>query len=832
MVALCLALAPRMAFHDTSPARRAGQILLPALLAASGAGAQTPSAAEPPPAPVEPAPADPVEPIAPLPPPSVAPPPPSPAPSAPEPWLPPSEPVAVVPAAPEAPRSLADVVVTAQKREQKAQEVPTPITVASGEQLALQNIATSNDIERFSPNLSGQASGSRNSRPRWFLRGIGTNDPSVNLESPIGIYHDEVFVAFVPLQTFPLFDLERVEVLKGPQGTLWGKNTTGGAIHFVSRKPAFDASGYAQGSFGNYGLHGAQAGYGGPVAGEWLAARAAFYFEEQEGWATNRRDGSKDPEYTDFAARLQLLANPTEDVDVLISGRFRLLTGGTGPSYPIGSGPGGVIQQYPMAPTTYTPAYGTNPEIGDDFLRGPGTNQLQSSGITGTANWHFGDYTLTLISALDTATNDSSSYTFWPDPAFDQTGSFSAVTSRQVTSELRLTSPEEDRFRWIVGFHYFDWHLTSNSATANFGPVPERRNYVNNRLVQDNVSYAGFASATVDFTEALAATVGVRYTRDEKDVKTQRFNGNGEGLVFLDLGSWFDPLSIGSPLNQSLITPNKSWSQLTFDVTPEVHLTDDALAYVRFAKGFRAGTFNPTILPPNAERPAILPSADPEVLYDLELGIKSSWFDDRLLANLAVFYYWLEDVQLNVQQPNPNGIPNANTSSVQNAAGGRVIGAELELEALPTELVRLRAGLGLLDAEYTDFLTFQGAETVDASGNEFYRTPQFSGALGAELRVRVSAESAVGLGTDWVIRTRVYHNAVVQDDPVQQTPAYAIGNAEARFITGAGRFTLQAYVRNLADTSYKVLSQVVNGGAYPTSLGNPRTFGLQFIAQL
>jgi iron complex outermembrane receptor protein len=729
-------------------------------------------------------------------------------------------------------KALSDVVVTAQKREERAQDVPTPITVASGKRLLDENISSSNDIERISPNLSGQASGSRNSRPRWFLRGIGTNDPSLNLESPIGIYQDEVFIAYVPLQSFPLFDLERVEVLKGPQGTLWGKNTTGGALHFVSRKPTFDPSGYARGTVGTYGLKGAEAAYGGPVVGDWLAARAAFSYEEQEGWAKNIRDGSKDPKYSDFASRLQLLANLGDDVDVLLAGRFRVLTGGAGPSYPVGVGPGGSIQQYPTAPTTYTPSYGTNPAIKDDQFRGPAANQLQSHGATGTVNWHIGDYTVTSISAIDRATNDSSGFSYWPDINFDQTGSYSAVESRQITQELRLTSPQEDRLSWIAGFHYFNWNLFSNSASAIFGPFAQRKNYNDNRFLQNNISYAGFASAKFKFTEAAAVTVGARYTYDKKYVSAQRLNGTGAEVEFLDQGNWQDPSRVDTDLTVVNISPQKGWSQLTYDITPEYRFSKDILAFARFAKGFRAGTYNPTILPANAERGAVLPLANPEILYDLEFGLKTSTLKNRLVANVALFHYWLENVQLNVQQPNPNGLPNANGSSVQNAASGRVLGAELEVEALPVDRFRLRTGLGLLKAEYTDFLTYQGAETVDASGNAFYRTPQFSGTFGGDYTFPVSKESAVGVGTDWIVRSLIYHNAVIQNDPVQTTPAYAIGNAEVRFITGKGRFTIQGFVRNLTDTNYKVLSQVVSGGAYPTSLGNPRTFGLQFIAQL
>jgi iron complex outermembrane receptor protein len=723
-------------------------------------------------------------------------------------------------------------VVTAYKREQKIQDVPIAITTVTKQQIDDRAIDTSNDIERISPNLSAQASGSRSSRPRWFLRGIGSNDPSVNLESPIGIYQDEVYIAYGPLQSFPLFDLERVEVLKGPQGTLWGKNTTGGAIHFVSRKPSFDTSGYAKGTLGNYGVYGAEAGFGGPVIGDWLAARASAYYEEQAGWATNLRDGSKDPQYNDFATRLQLLANVTDDIDVLLSGRFRVLNGGVAEVYPVGPLPGGVIQQYPTAPTTYTPTYGNNPQAGDSFYRGPGSSLLQSRGATATINWHIGDYTATSISAIDGANNDAVATTNWPDPNFDQAGTYSSVQSRQVTQELRLTSPKADRFNWIAGFHYFNWNLFSDAASGTFGPVASRKSFIDNRYRQDNVSYAGFASAKLEFTKALALTGGLRLTYDKKYVRVQRASGSGAGLLDNDRSDWFDPDAYGSPLGLISQAATKGWSQVTFDVTPEYHVTKADLVYARFAKGFRAGTFNPAIIPATGGNAAYLPVVNPETLYDWEVGAKTEWLDGRLVANASLFYYLLQNAQLNVQQPNPTGIPGANTSILQNAAGGNIKGAELEVDALPIDDLKLHGGLGLLKAVYTDFVTFQGTQTVDASGNQFYRTPEVSAVAGADYTLPVSRESAVGAGTDWLFRSRIYHNAVVQNDPVQQTPAYAIGNVEARFVTGRGRFTLQAYVRNVADKSYKVLSQVVTVGAYPTSLGPPRTYGLQFIAKL
>jgi iron complex outermembrane recepter protein len=728
---------------------------------------------------------------------------------------------------------LSDVVVTAKKRVEKAQDVPLPIAVASGQQIIDENITTSNDVARITPNLSGQVTGSRSTHPRWFLRGIGTNDSSVNLESPISIYVDEVLVGYTVLQSFPLFDLERVEVLKGPQGTLWGKNTTGGAISFVSRKPTFDPSGYVEGGLGDYGYRSAQAAYGGGILGDRLAARASFFYDEQSGWATNIRDGSKGPQFNDFNTRLQLLGNVTDDLDILVSGRLRLLNQGQSPSYFIGSQNGVVqpaIQPYPNGPT-YTPSYGDNPQIGDSFWAGPQSALLQTHGATATINYHFTGYTLTSIAAVDVATNDSQSLGYNPNPAFDQTGGFSHATSRQITEELRLTSPKADRFNWIAGLQYFDWHFYNDSASAIFGPTASRKNFLDNRINQTDDSPAAFASATFNFTKALALTGGLRYTYDTKTVESQRLNATGAGVTFSNLGNWNNPTSITSPLTVLTIPQSADWSQVTYDVTPEYKITKDVLAFFRFAKGFRAGVFNPTIIPAVGTAPAYLPKVNPEVLYDAELGLKSAWFDGRLVANAGAFYYLLHGIQLNVQQPNPNGIPGASTSTVQNAASGNVKGLELEVNALPIKGLRLQGGLGLLKATYTDFLTYQGTNTVNASGNAFYRTPRVSATLSAEYRVPVTQDTAVALGTDWLFRSMIYDNAVIQNDPVQTVPGYAIGNVELRYIIKGGRLTVQGYVKNVANADYRILSQVVASGAYPTNLGDPRTLGVELISQ-
>ena len=671
--------------------------------------------------------------------PSAAPPPPPPAAPA-EPLVP-----LLAPAPPPPPRAeegtrLSDVVVTAKKRVEKAQDVPLPITVAGNKQLLDKNITTSTDIERLSPNVSGQITGNRSARPRWFIRGIGTNDPSINLESPIGVYQDEVIIQYVPLQNFPLFDLERVEILKGPQGTLWGKNTTGGALHFVSRRPSFDPSGYLRSTYGAYGNRIAEAGYGGPVLGDWLAARASFYYEEQKGWATNIRDGSKGPQFNDFASRLQLLANVTDNIDVLLIGRYRVLNTGNAPSYPIGVLPGGGIQAYPNAPI-YTPPYGANPVQGGDFqAAAPNGFPLTNWSNSATINVHFGAYTLTSISSVDVARNQSSTFGY-SSVAFDQTQAYSTTHSQQLSQELRVTSPKADRFNWIAGLQYFDWYFFNAAQSANFGPVANRKNYADNRIKQRDVSPAAFASAKVSPIANLGITGGLRYTYDRKTIDTQRLTASGPGVTFRDERNFYLPGNLTSPLTHrrhhlgqgELVAGDLGCHAgvPADEEPPAVRPRRQGLSGRHLQPDHRAGA---------GGNPAYLPRANPEVLYDFELGAKTTWLDGRLTANLAAFYYLLNDIQLNVQTPNPMGLQNAQTSTVQNAAGGNIKGIELEVNALPIPGLHVSGGLGLLRARYTDFLTYQGTTPVDASGNYFYRTPQASAVISADYTVPVEQD--------------------------------------------------------------------------------------------
>ena len=726
---------------------------------------------------------------------------------------------------------LETVVVTASKRAEKIQDVPIPITAVTGDAIRDKNITTSADIERLAPNLSGQSSGNtggRSGKPRWFLRGIGTNDPNANQEGPLAIYVDEVVVGLQGDQSFPLFDLDRVEVLRGPQGTLWGKNNTGGAIHFVSRKPTFDTSGYAKAGIGNYGSRLSEAAIGGELLPDKLTGRAAIYYEKGEGWAENVVTGNNGPRFEDFNGRFQLLGNLTDDLDALLILNLRKLNTGNSPNYIVGAtstnnvttpNPGGGINQ---GGSTYFPPYGDDPDNKSDFFSTLANGSNTWYGATLKLNWYLGENTLTSITGVNTGDGDT-----WLNPlilpgtTLDRTASRGTTSSDQFTQEIRLASPTDRALSWILGGYYYNLQADSETRTLRYraGTTPEQ--YGITSWDQDATSWALFGNLKYRFTDRASVTFGLRQTWESKDITettlTATDTATNQDIVIIGPGG-FGAISGSGVVPPLELSKDASWTKTTWDITPEYRFTDDILGYVRIATGFRSGGFNQSIV-----RNDII-ETDPETLIDYEVGLKTSWLDGRLTANLSAFYYDIKDLQLNIQQQ----VPGTTITSTAGSSDGNVKGVELEVQALPLENWRVAASLGLLKSEYTDFVYTVGPTTLDASGNQFYRTPETSFRLDTDYRIRLGDVGSLLVGTDWSYRSHIYHNATVQGDPVQETPSYWNGNARVSYFTPDSKLQLTAFVRNVTDQSNKVLSQIVNQrGVYPTGYVAPRTYGLQ-----
>ncbi|MBB3224013.1 TonB-dependent receptor [Pseudoduganella umbonata] len=733
--------------------------------------------------------------------------------------------------------AMAAVVVTAQRRSERLQDVPVAITALSGDAvLRSDQIHTANDITQFIPNASASATDGR-SRPRWFLRGIGTNETAASSVSPIGIYNDDVFLNNVYIQAFPLFDTERVEVLRGPQGTLWGKNTTGGAINFISRKPAFDTDGYAKAGIGSFGEKIVQGAIGGAAIDDRLALRLSVYNEDRDGWVDNIVTGTKTGAVSDSAVRGQALFKVDSDLDVLFSVRTRKADGDVNPSFFV-KGPRQVV---------VNPLYlGAQRGAGAISAAGTGTEEIKSNGVSATVNWELGTglqrYSLTSITSRDTGKRlNLSTATF----ALPTSAGYQYTDSRQVTQELRLASPKAEALSWIVGAHYFDEALDNNSVTRNNRIANASQSSASGSSAgswnqehywQDTRSAALFGSVNYDVTDKFTVIGGLRRSSERKDYtldfqqSTNTGSGPANSATFDDAVPYYLPGAVANGLNP-LQTSSQSatWRNTTWDFTTQYKFDRNVNSYARVSHGFRAGGF--VVDQPTASTRTIK-RLDPETLDALELGLKTQWLDGRLTFNTAVFHYKYENKIEAVLLPSTTSA--SGTRQVQeNAADGRSRGVEVELAWLPSSNARLSGSFGYLDTRYTNYASTASGQTLDATGNRFSRAPRFSGTLDGEYGFPLDSGAVIALGTDWSYRTRQFFNAVDQSEPTLWQDAYALGNARLVYKSADGRFELAAVVRNVTDKVYAILATGSATGNTATRqvYGLPRSYGATFTAR-
>lgn len=715
-------------------------------------------------------------------------------------------------------QNLSSIVVTAQKREEKLQEVPLAITVLGGENLGrAEALKTANDITQLIPNASASATDGR-TRPRWFLRGIGTNETAASTVSPIGIYNDDVYLNNVYIQGFPLFDTERVEVLRGPQGTLWGKNTTGGAIHYLSRRPVFERDAYAKLAVGSFNERILQGAFNTVIAEDTLAARVSFYNEQRDGWVPNTATGNKDGGVSDQALRFQLLWLPNAETEVLVGAKLRRLDGDKSPSF--------YVRDTNQA--LRNPIYAATLKGRDEIAQaGDFGERLDSDGLNLRVNWSRDGYTLTSITAHDTGTrvlNTGSPI------ALDISRSRAYSDSRQTTQELRLASPKGERYDWIVGGYFFDESLDTSatarrdriagaSSTSATGASPQSFDITDYN--QSTRSTALFASGTYRFNEAWSLTGGLRKSVERKQFDLS-YRAAPASASFTGQTQWWLPGGVTALNAANRYSDAATWNEVTYDITPRWKINENINSYVRYSHGFRAGGF----VVSNANT---ITRLEPEILDATELGFKSQWLDGRLTFNTALFNYNYKDIIVGVLLPVPGSNPPTTQQIQENAAKGWARGAEFELAWAPDSRWRIAGNLGLLKTRYTDYQSSASGQTINATGNRFTRAPEVTVGLDVEYRFPLAQGGQLALGADVSWRSKQYFNAVDQKTATLEQPAYALVNARVTYRTADGKSEFSAFVRNLSDTLYSALATNTTTGVTRQVYGLPRSFGVSAL---
>lgn len=683
------------------------------------------------------------------------------------------------------PDALQEIVVTATKRAENIQQVPLQITALDGRQLAQLGVQNPFDLALYTPSLRVESVEGL-AQPRFNLRGVGTDEYTPNAQGSVGVYVDEVFLNTTATQGLNMFDLEKVEVLRGPQGTLWGMNTTAGAITFTPRAPTEQPSGYATVSYANFDSRTVEAAIGGPLVGDELLGRVSVLYDNFGGYVRNSYLGTIDNSNSQEAVRGQLLWKLGDSGSLKLSGHEANLH----QVVPIFHAGYGLDGEDANGIGTSNDRY----QVAED---GRGLGALTSSGGLAKLNWAFpNDWRLTNIAALEQNTLRGFDDDDATPLAVSNEGQFSSA--QQESDELRLTSPDDRPVTFIAGVFGLYEYLKIRYA------LPQFETNTDSSIITRN--YAGFGSATVRFENRLTARAGVRYTYENKSI--EQF---GENYTPSPVDQYNAGLST-TPLVPFLnFDDSRSWKQTTGDVSLDYRISDSAMLYARVAKGFRGGTYNTAITGPNQQG-----SVDPETLIDYEIGTKTQELDRRVTINAAVFLYEYRDLQVFLLQ--------TIGAELQNAATARIEGLEFEASASPNEHWLLHLYGSWIDATYTSFpnasvpAALNSGLPVNLSGQPLERAPKDTAGLSGRYSFP-ALRGAVSLETDWRYTGKVIFAPWVGSNNLQPVASLApelqrifnlttqnpvtTGNARIAFAAPGGRLEIAAWVKNLTNAQYK-----------------------------
>ena len=735
--------------------------------------------------------------------------------------------------------ALEEVVVTAQRQSERLQDVPIAITALSGAELAARGVRQAGDITADVPNMLLNSPYGPEAQPTFTLRGVTTQDFSENQSSPVAMYVDEVYKSVGAVQALQLYDLDRVEVLRGPQGTLYGKNATGGAVSFYTANPSLSATdGYVTAGFGNYSDYSVRAAAGTALIDNALSVRAAFMYEKRDGWVHSVVPGVEPLNGVDaIAGRLSLLSKPTDTLTATLKLAVSK-SGGT----PYGAH---AINNDP-AVTGFTGNIGWF----DNGAKYAVDKEIRNDNVSLKLEWQFAAHaTLTSISGFD--------YGRWYEKSDDgglpitarlddPNTYFSSVNA--FSQEIRVASHDTGALGWLAGlyygresvhatvqFHFFDGYLGTfvlPSGATLFG-FDEYNNFD-----QIKVSKAAFFNTTFSLTPTVTLRAGARFTRD--DISIDNFYALEGGLTAASAG--FAPDGGTTLWTQTIpFSSTASYNQYSTSLSPQAGVnptltqnnnnvsvkagadwkpTDEVLVYVSFSQGYRGAAFNGQAF--NA--PAELNFAAPEKLNSYEIGMKSALWSHRAEFNVAAFHYDYRNQQFLDAFALPGG---AGTGfHTVNAPKSRVDGAEFEFRARATQDLELRAGLGLLSSKYVE-LTLHG---VDLSGNRLIQAPNYNASVGVDWRFAHLAAGDFRAMVDANFYGKQFFDAPNTERIAQDS--YGIGNARVSFESASKPgFAVGAWIKNITNRQYLAYglaqrdpSQGALGFDYAL-VGEPRTYG-------
>lgn len=736
-------------------------------------------------------------------------------------------------AAPETPDSagIADIVVTASRREESAQRAALSIQAITSDDLLRANISKPEDLSSIA---TGVQIGTAGPFPQAYIRGVGNYSTQVFAESAVAFNLDGVYVSRTWATRGAFYDLDRVEVLKGPQGTLYGRNASGGAINVISAKPKLDGfGGFAELNVGNYDLVQGTGAINIPISAN-AAIRASGQLTRRDGFLTDGYDNDKTE-----AARLQFLWEPTNDVSLLISGNYQHVGG---------KGAGPVLK--PQLPGNKFRG-ATDPRVADIIRAEPGIGPLlivpQDDGfvdasvyaVSAELNWNLGIGTLTVLPAYRFAKLEMRHYL----PGFSVQN---AENDKQTSVEVRLSN-QTDRLKWVLGGFFFD-ERQANLPDQSVLRVRQGINFQNSTdLDLATRSYAAFGQATFSVSDRFRLTGGLRYTYERKKVDEVLINYGlpSQAPPPLCLAGTFDPTSPAPPLfcRVDLNNVNKdTFKAVTFKAGFEFDVADRSLAYGTISTGFKSGGFF-TAPPPN--------TFAPEKLTAFELGLKNRFLDNRLQLNIEAFYWKYKDHQ--ESYTGPTSLPGFFTFITANAGKAKSYGADLDVlfRATQSDEVGFKVQYNKSNYDTFEFDYLSGVfgppttgcavgplnglvQTIDCSGKSLVRAPLWTGTANYNHTFDLGSSGSIVASADVQFSSKADLTVDFLDAGRQK--AYAIASFDLTYKTADDRVTVSGYVDNIWNSA--VYNQAFRNpfisqrnpladpdGVFLGTLKPPRTYG-------
>ncbi len=664
---------------------------------------------------------------------------------------------------------LEEVVVTARKRTENLQDVPVAVTAFSAEDLSMKGITNITELQYRMPNTTLQASRATNSTLTAYIRGIGQQDPLWGFEPGVGVYIDDVYLARPQGAVLEVLDVENIEVLRGPQGTLYGKNTIGGALKYTTRRLENEPNLAVQGTLGNYSRRDLKVMGSMPLVKDKLFVGGGAATLNRDGFGEMRNTGNDNYDQDLVTGHLKVEWRPSEDLRFILAGD----------STRDKSNPRGGYRLTQSQITDQMP-YG---DVYDSDTSLPNKNLVKTSGGSLRAEWDINDaWQVKSISAY----REGSSYT---SIDFDATAvnSFDVPADywdHQVTQEFQLNYTA-DRFTAVGGLYYFDGRACGafDAILGLSGITLENGGCVNTK------SYSAYFQGAYDINEKLSLSLGGRYTRDKKDADVYRY---------IYLGSKFPGQDVGAPLAvQTDFSDNDSWDEFTPYVGVDYQITDDIMAYASYRTGFKSGGYDMRAnkaVNPDADKPY-----DPETVDTYEIGVKSTLWDKRLRMNAAVFYNDYSDMQVTVQR----AVGESDfASQVLNAGKSEAKGFELEAIAMLTQSLTVNTTFGYIDADFTkvDWFDPNLQAMVDVSDDwVISNTPKYQWNLGAEYSFDVRGWNTTLLA-NLAYRDSVH---IFEVPSALDEGSYTLYNASLVVMSPDQHWTIGVHGKNLGDKQYR-----------------------------